>query len=167
MIPCILIGYPDDFRGWKFWDPATKRLFVSEHSEFDEWYFPLLKLNDSVPQLVALSPSSPMPKDDGPTFPSLDAQPSTGDAPELPLQPVKQVRFSPPSPSVSPAPLSPPLRASVPISPTPSPDPLDVISPPAPPHRSGRAAEPRRDWRESVALMTPSASSPSPAPKEC
>jgi len=98
--------------------------------------------------------------------PSLNAQLSTRDAPELPLQPVKQVRFLPPSPSISPAPPSPPLCTSVPMSPTPSRDPLDVISPPAPTCRSGRAAQPRRDWRESVAPMTPSASSPSPAPKE-
>ena len=93
MVPCIFIGYPDDFRGWKFWDPASKRSFVSERSEFDERYFPLSKLNAGVPRLVPLSPSSPITEDDGPTFPSLDAQPSNRDAPELPLQPVKQVRF--------------------------------------------------------------------------
>jgi len=39
-------------------------------------------------------------------------------------------------------------------------------APPAPTCHSGCAAQPRHDWHESAALMTLSALSPSPAPKE-
>ena len=127
MVPCIFIGYLDDFCGWKFWDPVAKRSFVQECSELDEQYFLLLKVNVEVPQLAPLLPLSPITEDHEPTFLSLDAQPNTHDAPKLPLQPAKQVRFSSPSPSVSPVPSSPPLCASVPMLPTPSCDPLDVI----------------------------------------
>ena len=30
MMPCIFIGYPDDFKGWRFWDPAARKVIVSE-----------------------------------------------------------------------------------------------------------------------------------------
>jgi len=39
----ILIGYPDGYKGWKFYIPSTKKAVISERADFDERYFPGLK----------------------------------------------------------------------------------------------------------------------------
>jgi len=38
MEKCIFIGYPDGYKGWKFYNPATKNTVISERAEFDERY---------------------------------------------------------------------------------------------------------------------------------
>ena len=38
MEKCIFIGYPDGVKGWKFWNPETKKVVISERAEFDEHY---------------------------------------------------------------------------------------------------------------------------------
>jgi len=37
MEKCIFIGYPDGYKGWKFYNPKTKKV-ISERADFDEWY---------------------------------------------------------------------------------------------------------------------------------
>jgi hypothetical protein len=27
--PCVFLGYPEDYRGWKLWDPRAKRVIIS------------------------------------------------------------------------------------------------------------------------------------------
>src|ERR1700738_5690189 len=44
MEKCVFIGYPDGYKGWKFYNPTTKKIIISECAEFDERYF-LLKCN--------------------------------------------------------------------------------------------------------------------------
>jgi hypothetical protein len=39
----IFIGYPDGYKGWKFYIPSTKKAVISERADFDERYFPGLK----------------------------------------------------------------------------------------------------------------------------
>ena len=38
MEKCIFIGYPDGYKGWKFYNPITKKMVISERAEFDERY---------------------------------------------------------------------------------------------------------------------------------
>src|ERR1700742_2036699 len=35
---CIFIGYPDGYKGWKFYNPTTKKVVISERADFDERY---------------------------------------------------------------------------------------------------------------------------------
>ena len=50
MEKCVFIGYPDGYKGWKFYNPMTKRVVISERAEFDEWYFPGLKCTLLTPE---------------------------------------------------------------------------------------------------------------------
>ena len=38
MEKCIFIGYPDGYKGWKFYNPKTKKVIISERADFDERY---------------------------------------------------------------------------------------------------------------------------------
>ncbi|KIK73382.1 hypothetical protein PAXRUDRAFT_57073, partial [Paxillus rubicundulus Ve08.2h10] len=35
----VFIGYPQGYKGWKFYNPTTKRTIISEHADFNECYF--------------------------------------------------------------------------------------------------------------------------------
>jgi hypothetical protein len=43
MQKCVFIGYPEGYKGWKFYNPRTRKMIISERAEFDERYFPGLK----------------------------------------------------------------------------------------------------------------------------
>ncbi len=38
MEKCIFIGYPEGYKGWKFYNPETKKVIISERADFDERY---------------------------------------------------------------------------------------------------------------------------------
>ena len=38
MEKCIFIGYPEGMKAWKFWNPVTKKVVISERADFDERY---------------------------------------------------------------------------------------------------------------------------------
>ena len=38
MEKCIFIGYPEGYKGWKFYNPVTKKVIISERADFDERY---------------------------------------------------------------------------------------------------------------------------------
>ncbi|KAJ3474116.1 hypothetical protein NLI96_g12644 [Meripilus lineatus] len=40
---CVFIGYPPGYKGWKFYNPATRKSVISERAEFYERYYPGLK----------------------------------------------------------------------------------------------------------------------------
>ena len=40
---CIFIGYPPDYKGWKFWCPRTRREIISDSAVFRESVFPFRK----------------------------------------------------------------------------------------------------------------------------
>ena len=44
MEKCVFIGYPTGYKGWKFYNPTTKKVIISERAEFDERFFPGLVL---------------------------------------------------------------------------------------------------------------------------
>jgi hypothetical protein len=53
---CIFVGYPPEYKGWKFYNPITKKFIISECAEFDEHYFPgLTKSSNTAP--IQLLPS--------------------------------------------------------------------------------------------------------------
>ena len=35
---CVFIGYPDGYKGWKFYNPTTKCTIISERADFNERY---------------------------------------------------------------------------------------------------------------------------------
>jgi hypothetical protein len=43
MEKCVFIGYPQGYKGWKFYNPTTKKTVISERADLDERYFPLSK----------------------------------------------------------------------------------------------------------------------------
>ena len=38
MNKCVFIGYPPGYKGWKFYNPETHRVVISEQADFNEWY---------------------------------------------------------------------------------------------------------------------------------
>ena len=38
MEKCIFIGYPEGYKGWKFYNPETRKAVISERADFDERY---------------------------------------------------------------------------------------------------------------------------------
>ena len=56
MEKCIFIGYPQGYKGWKFYNPDIKKVLISEHADFDEHFFMLQKR--SVPHLPFPRPNS-------------------------------------------------------------------------------------------------------------
>src|SRR5258708_23851661 len=40
MEQCMFVGYPSGYKGWKFYNPSTKKYIISKWAEFDECVFP-------------------------------------------------------------------------------------------------------------------------------
>lgn len=78
MEKCIFIGYPVDYKSWKFYNPATKKVVISERAVFDERVLPGLKNWSSVPSVRPLPPQAPA-----------GAPADLGDEPALPEDPVE------------------------------------------------------------------------------
>jgi len=39
MEKCVFIGYLQGYKGWKFYNPTTKKTVIAERADFDERYF--------------------------------------------------------------------------------------------------------------------------------
>ena len=37
---CVLVGYPVNYKGWQFWNPATKKEVISDSTVFHKSVFP-------------------------------------------------------------------------------------------------------------------------------
>jgi hypothetical protein len=112
----IFIGYPT---GWKFWNPTTQRVVISERAEFDECSFPTnncssteLTPTHSGPSVNSI-PSAPVLNDKQDKFPIWLSKPTAQESlpmpPSLPSTPsVKSEPFVShnSSPEPSPAPLT-------------------------------------------------------------
>jgi len=128
-VQCVLIGYPVDYKGWRFWDPKTKSEIISDSAVFRESVFPFRKPSlsaidkrtDPAPLIVpdADPPASVLfhrPLD----LPAADAVPLGDLAPPLPA-PIPPPAVPEP-PAVLPEPASPRL---VPVVRLPTP-PVDL-----------------------------------------
>ena len=51
MEKCVFLGYPDGYKGWKVYNPTSKRTLISERADFDERYFPMSK-RPSLPSVL-------------------------------------------------------------------------------------------------------------------
>jgi hypothetical protein len=57
MEKCVFIGYPQGYKDWKFYNPVTKKVVISERADFDECYFMLQRhlLPTSLPLVLSHS----------------------------------------------------------------------------------------------------------------
>lgn len=134
---CVFIGYPGQYKGWKFYDPLTRKTILSDRAEFDERYFPGLSRTPP-----SIHPPAPPPSSTPDVFPgsSYDSDDDDDSPPSRPHSEMpKQVGDtsisgvqSPPAvvPAVVPSSLSkfgehPPTSIPVPpIPPVPPPPPI-------------------------------------------
>ena len=116
MEKCIFIGYPSGYKGWKFYNPETEKVIISERADFDERFTykggqlsaqrdtyvhlpPIDPLSDEhnigpyIPEPVEVEPEPQEPhteseSDDDPPFNAPDPMPQRPSTPELPAEPV-------------------------------------------------------------------------------
>ena len=148
MEKCVLIGYPQGYKAWKFYNPETKKVIISERADFDEQLF--LNKRHSLPPLPSprleslLEPSPPVVQlpdilDDALDDSNCSQQPvHGGEKPMHSEQPPVRPE-TPPSPSFF---MTAPTLSSPPVSSSSSPAP--VIEPP--PTRPQRHRRPREEW---------------------
>ena len=125
--PCVFVGYPYDQKGYKLYDLASKKIFVSQNVRFHEHHLPyhIKSLPDS-PFKLCLPTTTDHPfLYDEPIFPS----PSISDPPSSNPSPTDL----PPSSSIP--------AASDALFYSPSPSLPEVPTAPLPPHKSGRISK--------------------------
>ena len=163
MEKCVFIGYPQGYKGWKFYNPTTKKVVTSERADFDERYFPMCKV-ESTPSttqepVTKSSPAAPKP-DSNPYYfpPDSDDSDSNSDDESYSDESLDHGGDNgPPAPpavdAVAPAP--------APERPQTSPRPASPVAPPRPPSPVGIGArlprrtrnKPREWWKLSAARM--------------
>jgi len=173
---CVFIGYPDGYKGWKFYNPTTKKVIISERAEFDERYFPGLSKSSNHIPLDVLLPEGPLYSTE------LSPMPVEGgdDTIQPSLEPTSHSSTSPATPhtnsrSSSPDPLLPRESTPPPVSPSPPQTPPQQTGPPAAPPpmgrhhrifttphgtehtvlRSTRPSRPPPDWKTSLSSNIP------------
>jgi hypothetical protein len=56
-LPCVFLGYPDNTKGYRCYDPVTRRVLTSRHIVFDEQVFPFRQVVPTPP----VNPTAPPP----------------------------------------------------------------------------------------------------------
>ena len=182
---CIFIGYPVDYKAWRFWNPVTQKEVISNTAEFDERYFPGNSKNVIDWPLSPLhSETSQHPVDpvgdignvDPPgfsIFPGAQVKQEKESEPTRSNTPEQAPQHSPspaPTPSRSPSPPAPsaqsPLRSPSPRHRTPTPPPAEHHSPstPGPQHTQTPKASPEQERKETLKrqLQSPASDLSSP-----
>jgi len=103
---CVLIGYPMDYKGWRFWDPQTCKEVISDSAVFRESVFPfhrpgLSGVDTSINPTPPAGTTTPvLPEPPAILFPAIPTDPL-----ELPaLPPVPAAQLDPaPAPEPEPA----------------------------------------------------------------
>jgi hypothetical protein len=90
--PCVFLGYPEDYRGWKLWDPHAKQVIIScdmiwnreEMPGNSTAPVPLLSVLDHVDQEEASTPNpdNPASSMEGPDAPAHPEEPVAAAAPQ-------------------------------------------------------------------------------------
>jgi hypothetical protein len=61
-LPCLFLGYPEDYKGWKLYDPRAQRIVISRDIIWNEEEFPGTS-RAVVPHLSVLTePEEPLPR---------------------------------------------------------------------------------------------------------
>ena len=89
MEKCVFIGYPQGYKGWKFYNPTTRKVVISERADFDERYFPMSKRPTSA--------SFPPPSVEVESTPSTTQAPVTRPSPAAPKPDSNPYYFPPDS----------------------------------------------------------------------
>jgi hypothetical protein len=155
MEKCVFIGYPQGYKGWKFYNPVTKKVVISERADFDECYFMLQRLSVAhlppthpdtlleTPPVISLLPDI---VDDVLEAPFDSQKPVHGGdgstASDLPSAPP----ISPPSPSVHPHTPPSTYHLLLPDTPLPATPPAHFPLPPPATPRPQRLRRPRDQW---------------------
>ena len=117
MEKCVFIGYPDGYKAWKFYNPATRKVVISERADFDERFFPGTRHFDANTQSTTPPPSSLFSLWDADVDPvpilggEVDAPPPAGHLENAPIDqdhPVADPAPPPPLAPVVPPPVAPP-----------------------------------------------------------
>ena len=75
---CIFVGYPTDYKGWRFYNPATRKEIISDSAVFHESIFPFWK-----PGLSAIDRSTDLSLPAKTIAPAPSAVPGTLSVPRL------------------------------------------------------------------------------------
>ena len=142
MEKCVFIGYPQGYKGWKFYNPTTKKTMISERADFDERYFPMSKrpTSASFPALSVEVESTPS------TTPAPAPRPSLA----VP-KPDSNPYYFPDAVALTPAPERPqtPPRPASPVAPPRAPSPIGIGA--RLPRRTRN--KPREWWKLSAAQL--------------
>jgi len=163
MEKCVFIGYPAGYKGWKFYNPTTKKTIICERAEFDERSFLLKPSNPPLPPLLPNTQPDPVAQTD------VQVPDLRGDD-DLPPQNDAVIPALAPAPA--PLPLAPlhvqPPLPEVPIPENAAPDrPASPVRPPTPPlalRHEPRARRPPGEWWKVPAPPPPPPVIPSEEP---
>jgi len=72
METCVFVGYPSGYKGWKFYNPTTRKYIISERAEFDERTFSGLGKYTPTSPVDLTAPESLAPPPDTTPDPLLD-----------------------------------------------------------------------------------------------
>lgn len=135
-IKCVFLGYPDDYKAWKFWNPGNMQTIISRDVIFDErphhTHSPLPLTSSLEPLKTSVTPILPKPNV---YIPYGHVDDADGCPPPVPISPLVSVPA--PAPGLAPViSMSPSHVAPLPPEP-PNPPPL---------RRSTRSHNPPKEW---------------------
>ena len=121
-IQCILISYPVDYKGWRFWDPEARKEIVSDSAVFQESVFPFQKPGlSAIDKTINSNPITVLPDNSPASVLRLRC-------PDLPIEgvapPVDPMLHAPPN---APPPDTPPPALPMPPLPDAIPAPVPII----------------------------------------
>ncbi|THH14262.1 hypothetical protein EUX98_g9630, partial [Antrodiella citrinella] len=161
-VPCIFLGYPEGYKGWRCYDPATRKIIISRDVVFNEHEFPGLSTKSitSAGQPVSFTLDEMhkvlLPVEDPDDDIAEGALPAPQPVPE-PAPAQDNLHDNPVEPVVAPNPQPEPVPMPAPVV-TPAPAPVpeksrsrsrkkgDMGPPPAPSRKSSRSSNPPGEW---------------------
>lgn len=97
-VACVFLGYPSDHRGYRCYDMATRRVYISRHVTFVEDVFPFRNAESPTPPTPERAAVPPAAAADAPALPRCHAR-HGAPPPRLPQRLTRLRRFQRPTPS--------------------------------------------------------------------